>query len=152
MRQKQDDVKDQRLLYRYRPDRAVKVDLVFIALMMAACIYIIMGPPHPLLMVIPFFVSLIALRDLLFRNAVISFKVVDSKIQYRYSAPLKRITRTFSREDIQDIRPETTSLYRGRRTERLVMELKSGMVLVVCPYYSVEDPEIGDLIASLRGV
>ena len=144
-------MKNRRLLYRYAPDRAVKVDLVFIALMTAACIYIVIGPPHPLLMVIPFLVSLIALRDLLFRNAVITFTEKDSKIHYSYTAPLKRSRASFKREDIQDIRPETTSLYRGRRTERFVIELKDGRVLVVCPYYSNKDPEIGAFIGSLRG-
>lgn len=135
-----------RLIYRYRPTRAIIVTIIFLALCAAAGLFVLSRVPEVTLVLALF--TVILLFKLL-KTCSVKIWLDWPNLIYRYRSPFRRIDKVIPSWEISGIAPEITSMWRGTISERLVLEV-GRKKFIVTPYYSPRNAGIVMLMDEIH--
>lgn len=141
-----DDRPDPRLIYHYKPIKPLIIKSSFVAFCILIRIFMVSNTPH-----LVFTISIIAAITIhtLLRDCSIKIWLDWPDLIYSYRSIFRKIHKVIPSWEIDEISPEITSVWRGNRSERLVMKVGSE-ILVLIPYYSESDPDLKKLMHEVE--
>ncbi|MBD3276937.1 MAG: hypothetical protein GF388_01435 [Candidatus Aegiribacteria sp.] len=139
-----------KVYYRFRARQGMLVS-AFVYLLVVAVIAASIHYDEPIV-AFAFGVVLVTLVVSTWRNAAsVTVRVSGDRIIYDYRGADGRKHRELTCEELGDITTRTTSRFKGRRVEQLVMHIR-GETIVICPLYDGSKESVQGFYDAMKAI